>query len=105
MKYLQPLFCACVISVIIMSCGIKTVPVIVSVDKRQQDYVMPSEFWIHGLGGLTMDELADKCNGNINGCIIPLGAERYMMFYRNCNVADHEFDHVCYGPKHSKVKR
>ena len=106
MKYIQPLSCALVISVIIMlfpSC--ETVPVIVGVDKRQEGYEMPSEFWLHGIGDMTMDELAEKCEGNINGCIIPQGNDEYIMYFRNCEVADHEFDHVCYGPKHNKVKR
>ena len=100
MKHIQPLLCACVISVIIMffpSCD--TVPVILTVDKHQ-DYTMPSEFWIHGLGGITMDEIANKCP-NINGCSIPHGDGRYTMYYRTCNVADHEFDHVVYGPLHN----
>ncbi len=90
---------AIVISVALLSC--ETIPVIVTVDKHQQGYVMPSEFWIHGLGGLTMDEIADKCDGNINGCLIRLSDDEYIIYYRTHNVAEHEFDHIVFGPKHN----
>jgi len=105
MKRYEMILLACVLILLALAMsGCETVPVIVTVDKRQ-NYTMPSEFWIHGLGGLTMDEIAEKCEGNINGCLIRLTDDDFVIYYRTHNVAEHEFDHVVFGPKHNKEKR
>jgi len=97
----QSLVIAGVLSLIILSLpGCETEPVIKTV-KKNQDYEIPRSFVVRGIGNASIEEISEKCNGHINGCLIPMGNGIYYIYFTADNVSEHEFDHLVYGPEHN----
>ena len=92
--------CIVIIAILLLS-GCSVSPVIKTVNQNQDNYEMPDRFILQGIGDASVEELMDKCEGNINGCIIPKGNGIYTMYFTAKNVAKHEFDHLISGPAHN----
>jgi len=104
-KYIQPIFCACVISVIIMALpGCETVPVIQSVKHHQEGYVMPERFITESIK-IDKSQVNALCGPRQWGCLKILAADRFILYFTGPDVFEHECKHQARGNNHNKVRR
>ena len=78
--------------------GCETSPAIKTVDKSNPN--TPASFFLQAIGNAPLEEIREKCEGNINGCIIKYG-NVYVMYYTAENVCTHEMDHAFCSDDHN----